>query len=126
VSVIVLPLYPGDRAAARFWPAGNSAVRVAVRAELTIGAEELTAALYEYTFCPPDALGTETAGKMIAAELAVASLDGLHQRAAVIAAAEKADTLAEPGWLATCRQYVHDMLTGAQTDTPEAARLWTP
>jgi hypothetical protein len=94
----MLPLFPGEPRSARFWPTGNCTVRVTASADLTIEAQDLTTA-------PPNKLGAETAAEMIAAELAISRLKGLHQCAAAITEAEKAGTLVEPGWQAKCRQY---------------------
>jgi len=40
VSIVVLALFPGERASARLWPTGNSSLRVTARAELTIEAAD--------------------------------------------------------------------------------------
>jgi hypothetical protein len=109
----LLPL-PDDVASARFWAAGECGVRLRAVNELTMAAEDLVAALYEYADCPPDGgLTVVSAGELAAVELAIGGLSGLQRRAAMIAVAERGGTLAAPGWLAECRQFVAGMLAAS-------------
>jgi hypothetical protein len=101
-----VPMLPEDTALAWFGPAGGGAVRVRAEAELTIDAEAVAAALYAYAGSPPGDFSGDTAGELVAAELAVSGLGGLYRRAARIAAEEETGTLTAPEWLAVCRQYV--------------------
>jgi hypothetical protein len=93
---------------------GDGAVRLTVRATVTVSADALVAALYACFSSPPDTLDDKTAGALAAAGLVFTGLEGLFRRAAQIAAAEQAGTVANSGWLATCRQYVSRMLAGGQ------------
>jgi hypothetical protein len=111
VSDDAMAWLPAHQEPARLRAAGDRTVRLEVRAELTIGAEALTAALYACFPRPPDTLSGQAAADLAAAELVLTGLDALYQRADQVTAAEQAGTAANPEWLATCRQYVEGLLS---------------
>jgi hypothetical protein len=104
----------GDLHFAHHEAAGEDAARVWVRARVTVSADALMAALYACFPNPPGTLTDLVASALAAEQLVFTGLNGLYQRAAQITADEQAGTVANPEWLAICRQYVNRMLTGRQ------------
>lgn len=122
----VAALAPEDRAAARFWRAEDGAVRFQVQAELTVQPDHLMAALYGYAASPPEELTVQDLGELIAAELAIVGLAGLHQHAEQIAVEERAGTLRKPEWLDRCRQRVNGILADVAPRGLRAAQQADP
>lgn len=112
---------PGDGSSARLRAAEDGTVHMTAKAKVTISADALVAAMYACFPHPPASLDDQAASDLAAAELVFTGLDGLYQRASQITAAEQAGTVANPEWLATCRQYVTSLLAGRKSadGTPE-------